>query len=108
MPQAFRWFDMQDLSCLIAPRKLAIIAGKYDTAFLIDGVKRGYKTVEKIYEKAGAKDNCRLVITEKGHWWCEDIVWKAISANFPQGCQPPAAAGADGFCPTDWDSLSGP
>ena len=49
------------------------------TAFLIDGVKRGYETVEKIYEKAGAKDNCRLVVTEKGHFWCEDIVWKTIN-----------------------------
>ena len=79
IPRAFRYFDMQDLACLIAPRKLAIIAGKYDTAFLIDGVKRGYETVEKIYEKAGVKDNCRLVVTEKGHWWCEDIVWKTIN-----------------------------
>ena len=41
-------------------------------------IKRGYKTVEKIYEKAGAKENCRLVVTEKGHWWCEDVVWSAI------------------------------
>ena len=73
---------MQDLACLIAPRKLSIVAGKYDTAFLIEGVKRGYKTVEKIYEKAGAKGNCRLVITDKGHFWCEDIVWKTINQEF--------------------------
>ena len=78
IPQAFRYFDMQDLACLIAPRKLAIIAGKYDTAFLIDGVKRGYETVEKIYEQAGVKDNCRLVVTDKGHWWCEEIIWEVI------------------------------
>ena len=81
VPQAFRWFDMQDLSCLIAPRKLLIVAGKNDTAFLIDGVKRGYETVQKIYEKVGTKDNCRLVITEKGHWWCEDIMWSNIKAE---------------------------
>lgn len=78
IPNAFRWFDMQDLTCLIAPRKLVIVAGKYDTAFLIDGVKRGYETVKKIYEKAGVKDNCRLVETDKGHFWCEDIVWRTI------------------------------
>ena len=79
IPQAFRWFDMQDLACLIAPRKLCIIAGKYDTAFLVDGVKRGYETVKRIYEKAGAPDNCSLTITPKGHWWCEDIVWTEIN-----------------------------
>ena len=83
IPQAFRYFDMQDLACLIAPRKLAIIAGKYDTAFLADGVKRGYKTVEKIYEKAGAKDNCSLTVTDKGHWWCEDVVWQTIRESCP-------------------------
>ena len=69
---------MQDLTCLIAPRKLAIIAGKYDTAFLIDGVKRGYETVKEIYGKIGVGDNCSLTVTEKGHWWCEDIVWAEI------------------------------
>ena len=79
IPQAFRWFDMQDLTCLIAPRKLIIVAGRYDTAFLIDGVRYGYETVKKIYEKADVKDNCRLVETEKGHFWCEDIVWKTIN-----------------------------
>ena len=79
IPHAYKYFDMQDLACLIAPRKLSIVAGKYDTAFLIDGVRYGYETVKKIYEKADVKDNCRLVETEKGHFWCEDIVWKTIN-----------------------------
>ena len=79
IPQAYRYFDMQDLACLIAPRKLAIIAGKYDTAFLIDGVKRGYQTIEKIYQKAGASENCSLTITDKGHFWFEDIMWQTIT-----------------------------
>ena len=70
---------MQDLACLIAPRRLLIVAGKYDTAFLIDGVEKGYETVKEIYEKAGAAENCSLSITPKGHWWCEDIVWNKIS-----------------------------
>ena len=80
VPQAYRWFDMQDLSCLIAPRHLLIISGKYDTAFRIEGVRRGYQTVKKVFEKAGCKDNCKLVETEKGHFWCEDIVWKEMKA----------------------------
>ena len=78
IPQAFRWFDMQDLACLIAPRKLTIVAGQYDTAFLVDGVKRGFETVKQIYNKAGVKDNCNLIITDKGHYWCADVMWKAI------------------------------
>lgn len=78
IPGAYQWFDMQDLACLIAPRKLAIVAGEYDTAFKVKGVKTGYQTVEKIFEKAGEKNGCRLIITEKGHFWCDDIVWAVI------------------------------
>lgn len=78
LPQSFYWFDMQDLASLIAPRELAIVAGKYDTAFLIDGVKRGFETVKRIYEKAGYGNNCSLTITDRGHFWVEDVMWKTI------------------------------
>jgi len=78
IPSSLRWFDMQDLSCLIAPRRLAIIAGKYDTGFKIAGVRRGFETVKKVYTAAGVPDNTRLIETEKGHWWCEDVVWPLI------------------------------
>jgi dienelactone hydrolase len=78
IPNAYPYFDMQDLSCLIAPRNLVIVAGKYDTAFRIEGVRRGYETVKKVFEKAGVPDNCKLVETEKGHWWCVDVIWKEM------------------------------
>ena len=70
---------MQDLSCLIAPRKLIVIAGKEDSIFKIEGVYEGMKTVEKIFEKEGVKNNCKLVVTPKGHYWCKDIVWQTIN-----------------------------
>ncbi len=78
IPSAFKWFDMQDLSCMIAPRPLLVMSGKEDDIFPIEGVERGFKTVQEIYASAGAKDNCRLVTTPKGHWWCVDIVWPSI------------------------------
>jgi cephalosporin-C deacetylase-like acetyl esterase len=78
IPFMYKYFDMQDLACMIAPRNLLLIAGKEDDIFPIDGVRRGYETVQAIYEKNGVKENCRLVETPKGHWWCVDIVWKAI------------------------------
>lgn len=78
IPHAYEWFEMQDLSCLIAPRRLAIIAGEEDPIFPIHGVEEGYKTVEKIYKMEGVSENCRLIKTPKGHWWCEDIVWDTI------------------------------
>lgn len=78
IPRAFEFFDMQDLACLIAPRQLVLVNGKLDPSFLIEGVRRGYETVKKIYEKAGAKDSCRSVETEKGHYWCDDLMWPLI------------------------------
>ena len=59
IPHAYEWFEMQDLSCLIAPRRLAVVAGREDPIFLIDGVEEGYKTVEKVYEAEGVFDRCR-------------------------------------------------
>ncbi len=79
IPHAYEWFEMQDLACLIAPRSLAVIAGELDPIFPIAGVEEGYKTVEKVYAKAGVADRCRLVKTPKAHWWCEDIVWGTIA-----------------------------
>jgi hypothetical protein len=70
---------MQDLSCLIVPRKLVVIAGIDDPIFPIVGVKRGFERVQEIFEENKVETNCRLEITPKDHWWCEDIVWSAIN-----------------------------
>ncbi len=82
IPSAYRYFDMQDLSCLIAPRRLAIVAGKKDPSFLIDGVRRGFETVKKVYAREKSPNNCRLTETEEGHWWCVDIMWNVINEEF--------------------------
>ena len=79
IPRAYEFFEMQDLAALIAPRRLLVIAGKEDPIFPIDGVKEGFETVKKIYEKAGVPDNCRLLETPKAHWWCHDLIWPAIN-----------------------------
>lgn len=78
IPSMSLFFEMQDLSCLIAPRKLCIVSGKEDEIFRIEGVRKGYETVKNIYSLINKKDYCRLVETPKGHWWCEDIVWNNI------------------------------
>ena len=79
IPHAYKYFEMQDLSALIAPRPIAVIAGIEDPIFPIDGVKEAYGTLTEIYRAAGAEDQHRLEITPKAHWWCEDIVWKTIN-----------------------------
>ena len=78
IPSAFKYFDMQDLACMIAPRRLVVVTGQEDTIFPIEGVRRGFETVKAIYERNNVAENCRIIETPMGHWWCEDIVWTAI------------------------------
>lgn len=78
IPSMFKYFNMQDLACLIAPRRLSIVAGAVDDIFPIEGVRAGFEVVKKIYRAAGCEENCRLVETPMGHWWCDDIVWQTV------------------------------
>jgi dienelactone hydrolase len=78
IPSAYRYFEMQDLAALIAPRRLILVNGEKDDIFPVGGVKEGYKTVKSIYETCGVADHCQLAITPKHHYWCADIVWSNI------------------------------
>ncbi|MBQ3047242.1 MAG: acetylxylan esterase [Clostridia bacterium] len=78
IPHAYKYFDMQDIACLIAPRKLCIMTGELDPSFLVSGVQRGYETVKEVYKKVGAEENSKLIVTHKGHWWNVDVVWPEL------------------------------
>lgn len=78
IPDAFNWFEMGDLSCMIAPRKLLVISGKDDVIFPIDEAKKAFSTIEEIFKKEGVINNCKMLVTEKDHYWCEDVVWDGI------------------------------
>ena len=78
IPHAYKYFDMQDLACLIAPRKLCIMTGELDPSFLVSGVQRGYETVKEVYKKVGAEENSKLIVTHRGHWWNVDVVWPEL------------------------------
>ncbi len=79
IPGAYKYFDMQDLACLIAPRQLTIVTGQLDPSFLVEGVRRGYETVRAVYEKENASENSELIITPNGHWWNVDIMWQKMA-----------------------------
>ncbi len=78
IPGIYEYFDMQDLACLIAPRKLAIIYGVKDDVFPMQGVEKGYETIAKIFKDAGVENNCSLTGSARGHYWDENDVWTAI------------------------------
>ena len=69
-----KWFNNE--------KGYGFINGKEDIIFPIDASKRGFKTVESIYKKAGYRDNLRFVETPKGHYYCPDITWENINDMF--------------------------
>lgn len=81
IPGVLKWFDMGELACLIAPRKLIVAAGSKDEIFPIKGVKDVYKVISDIYAREGVPDNCELVVTDKGHWFSHDILWPKVVKN---------------------------
>lgn len=82
IPHAYEWFEMQDLACLIAPRKLVVMTGKDDETTTVDGVKKAFHTVEKIYDRTDAVGNCRLVIANSKTKWQKEMVWPAVKEEF--------------------------
>lgn len=78
IPGLYDWLEMADLTSLIAPRRLAIVAGESDPAFMVDGVRDAFDTVEAIYDRLSAKENTELVVTPMGHYWCEDLAYDAL------------------------------
>ena len=62
VPGSARYFDMGELSALIAPRKLLLCNGGVDPIFPIEGTKEVYSVIEKIYKQEGVENHCKLVI----------------------------------------------
>ena len=75
IPNIAKYFDMGDIACLIAPRALVVVAGREDDGFLIEGCQEVYSTIEKIYKKEGAENNCRFLIGDGEHRFYADLSW---------------------------------
>ena len=67
IPGIAKYFDMGDLACLIAPRPLVMVSGKYDVGFFFRGAVESYNTIQRIYNKAKVPDKCKLVVGDAGH-----------------------------------------
>lgn len=75
IPNIAKFFDMGDISGLIAPRPLVIVNGKDDVIFPNDGVLETYEITKKLYIAADASNNCALVTGPKGHRFYADLAW---------------------------------
>lgn len=80
IPKIANYFDMGELSALIAPRKLLVCVGEIDPIFPLEGTREIYSIIEKIYEKESAKDNCKLVIyPQKPHYFDKEMTFAALA-----------------------------
>ena len=81
VPKMAKYFDMGELSALIAPRKLIVSHGKTDPIFPIKGTYEVYSVIEQIYKKAGAEDNCVLLQHEGKHYFDKQLVFGKVGRN---------------------------
>jgi hypothetical protein len=70
---------MGELAACIAPRKLIMVSGEQDNGFFIKGARDAYDVIEKVYDKAGCPDNCRLVVGPLGHRFYADLTWPVFA-----------------------------
>jgi hypothetical protein len=80
IPNLLTVADMPDLTGLIAPRDLIIVAGRDDPLARLSGVKEGFATAQKIYRKAGVPTRVRLVVGPEGHRFYAKETWPVIEA----------------------------
>ena len=75
IPNIRRYFEMGDLGCLMAPRRLIVVSGKEYTIVPIDGAKASFDTIRTAYEKVGKADLCHMVVGNGGHQFYPDETW---------------------------------
>ncbi len=75
IPGLLKFADMADIMGLHAPKPVVIVAGKDDITFPVEGVKKAFEELRKIYRAFDAEDNCRLVIGNGGHRFFAEPAW---------------------------------
>jgi dienelactone hydrolase len=78
IPNIRKYFNMGDLGCLIAPKKLVVVCGKEDQVFPYHGVEKSFDTIKKAYASIGKEDICHLVVGEGGHQFYPEQAWPII------------------------------
>lgn len=78
IPHIMKYFDMGDLSLLIAPKKLVVVSATEDKWFPYQGALAEYERIHRIYEALEKGDNCTLVTQNSSHLFQPNAGWEAI------------------------------
>lgn len=79
IPSVRKYFEMGDLGGLIAPRVLIVAAGAKDGGFPLSGTRDAFSLIERMYEAAGAAQNCALTVADGDHLNYADHLWAALA-----------------------------
>lgn len=78
IPGIMRVAEMADILGLFAPKPVVVVAGETDDIFPIQGVQKAFAELLRIYQAAGAPENCRLVVGQGGHRFYADDAWPVM------------------------------
>lgn len=79
IPGIAKYFDMGDMASMIAPKKLIVESATDDRWFPIEGAKKAYNEIERIYKAHNLERNCTMVIGEGNHHTYPKLVWEQIN-----------------------------
>ena len=77
VPGIRKYFNMGDMGCMIAPRKLIVVCGIKDEIFPLHGVEESFSIIERAYKAQGSEE-CYLVKGEAGHQFYPNDVWPLV------------------------------
>ena len=78
VPGLLKYAEMSDVMGLFAPRPVVIVAGAEDKIFPINGTRREFRKLRRIYAAAGAADRCHLVVGPEGHRFYAGSAWPVM------------------------------
>ena len=81
IPGIRKYFNMGDIGCLVAPRKLIQVNGIHDHLFWINGARECHKVIKEAYEAVGCTENCFMVEGDGAHQFFPDDVWPIVRKN---------------------------
>ncbi|MBQ4160787.1 MAG: hypothetical protein IJD83_07635 [Clostridia bacterium] len=78
IPHIRKYFNMGDMTGLIAPRKLVLVSGVKDPIFPIGAAEESFEITKQLYTAAGVPDLCYHVKGSGGHQFYPDDAWPIV------------------------------
>lgn len=83
IPNIRKYFDMGDLSGLIAPKNLILVSGAEDDIFPLESAKEQFEITQKLFDKTNGK--CAHVVGDGGHRFYYDKAWSKYDELIKEG-----------------------